>query len=169
MKLNVITKDPEIVKAIHSVKDGRFIEGDIKKTYGYLTNLKNPEICSEYERYKQERKELFPLSDEERFHFDTLMVRKYRANICEAIDEIERREGSNLAQRMEKCSGVEFIYDPATKDNQWLIKTSTESIRESNPILAIGLFTDKINAALQRRAKSYCEKNGLNPYTGEAK
>lgn len=162
MKSNVIVKNPEIMKGIYAEKDGRFITNK----YGYISNIRDPEILEEYERFRKLRKSKI-LSDYERFHFDTLMVRRFRPELIEQIDEVEKKEGSNLAKLVEKCSGVELCYDPESNE-PWLIKTQTESVRETNLIIAIGIFIEKSDSALRRRAKTYCEKNGLNPYTGEA-
>ena len=45
MKLNPITKNPEIMRGVFEIKDGKFMHAN---PYGYITNLKDPEIHAEY-------------------------------------------------------------------------------------------------------------------------
>ena len=72
-KVNAITQNPEIMQGVYSVHDGRFITNK----YGYMANIRDPEILAEYERFRASRKACI-LSDEERFFFDIQMIKKYR-------------------------------------------------------------------------------------------
>lgn len=45
MKLNPITKNPEIMRGVFEIEDGKFMHDN---PYGYITNLKDPEIHAEY-------------------------------------------------------------------------------------------------------------------------
>lgn len=54
MKLNPITKNPEIMRGVFEIEDGKFMHDN---PYGYITNLKDPEIHAEYIAFQKAQNE----------------------------------------------------------------------------------------------------------------
>ncbi len=167
MKLNPITKNPEIMRGVFEIKDGKFVHDN---PYGYITNLKDVQIHTEYMEFKKALNEKAALSDEERFFFDVLMIERFRPNLCQYVREFKAREGTALQRLVSKSvSGnwtVELLFDEGMPQ-KWMIKTPEESISEENGLVAVNIYTEKISRPLQKRIGNYYERQGLSRYTGD--
>ena len=82
MKLNPITKNPEIMRGVFEIEDGKFVHDN---PYGYITNLKDTEIHAKYMEFKRALNEKTALSDEERFFFDMLMIERFRPELRQHV------------------------------------------------------------------------------------
>lgn len=166
MKLNPITKDPEIMRGVFEIEDGKFVHDN---PYGYITNLKDTEIHAEYMEFKRALNEKTALSDEERFFFDVLMIERFRPDLHQRVREFKEREGTSLQKIVSKSvSGnwtVELLFDEGMP-KKWMIKTPEESISEENGLIAVNIYTEKISRPLQKRIGNYYERQGLSRYTG---
>lgn len=166
MKLNPITKNPEIMRGVFEIEDGKFVHDN---PYGYITNLKDTEIHAKYMEFKRALNEKTALSDEERFFFDVLMIERFRPELRQLVQEFKEREGTALQKIVSKSvSGnwtVELLFDEGMP-KKWMIKTPEESISEENGLVAVNIYTEKISRPLQKRIGNYYERQGLSRYTG---
>lgn len=165
MKINPITKSPEIMRGVYAKADGKFVHDN---PYGYISNLKDAEIQTEYENFKELLKEKI-LSDEDRFFFDVLMIERFRPELKGLVCEFKEREGTALQKLVAKSVAgdwtVELLFDEGLP-KKWLIKTPEESINEENGLIAVNIYTEKISRPLQKRIGNYYERQGLSRYTG---
>ena len=99
MKLNPITKNPEIMRGVYEIEDGKFMHDN---PYGYITNLKDPEIHAEYIAFQKAQNEIMALSDEDRFFFDMLMIERFRPELRQLVKEFKEREGTALQKLVAK-------------------------------------------------------------------
>lgn len=166
MKLNPITKNPEIMRGVFEIEDGKFMHDN---PYGYITNLKDTEIHAEYIAFQKAQNEIMALSDEDRFFFDMLMTERFRPELRQLVQEFKEREGTALQKLVAKSvSGnwtVELLFDEGMP-KKWMIKTPEESISEENGLAAVNIYTEKISRPLQKRIGNYYERQGLSRYTG---
>lgn len=166
MKVNPITKSPEIMRGVYAKADGKFVHDN---PYGYISNLKDAEIQTEYKRFIAALKEKI-LSDEDRFFFDVLMIERFRPELKELVCEFKEREGTALQKLVAKSVAgdwtVELLFDEGMS-KKWMIKTPEESISEENGLVAINIYAEKISRPLQKRIGNYYERQGLSRYTGK--
>lgn len=165
MKINPITKSPEIMRGVYAKADGKFVHDN---PYGYISNLKDAEIQTEYDNFKELLKEKI-LSDEDRFFFDVLMIERFRPELKELVCEFKEREGTALQKLVAKSVAgdwtVELLFDEGMS-KKWMIKTPEESISEENGLVAINIYAEKSSRPLQKRIGNYYERQGLSRYTG---
>ena len=166
MKINPITKSPEIMRGVYAKADGKFVHDN---PYGYISNLKDAEIQTEYKRFIAALKEKI-LSDEDRFFFDVLMIERFRPELKELVCEFKEREGTALQKLVAKSVAgdwtVELLFDEGMS-KKWMIKTPEESISEENGLVAINIYAEKSSRPLQKRIGNYYERQGLSRYTGK--
>lgn len=163
-KVNAITQNPEIMKGVYSVHDGRFIANK----YGYMANIRDPEILAEYERFRASRKARI-LSDEERFFFDIQMIKKYRPELVQAVEEFERKEGTALLKIVTSDSGtgVALCFDQGRLDDngalcEYMIKYPDrehpgETVKqwESDEDAAVCVYGERVTTILHSRLHPY--------------
>lgn len=105
-KQNHILSHNDVLSRVLADRSGRFIDSEIYgsgKSYGYIANLRNSQIETEFREDRTVILHGGRLSDNERFDFDNRMIKKYIPELAERIDEIEREEGSALRMPVATC------------------------------------------------------------------